>query len=496
MGGSRPCTRGELEIHLTFDEWSADSLDEFAAERGIKVSRIELDHGRYRLQPMLTVTLRGSLEDARARVVALRTDLRSLRGCTPRRYRVAVTVYLVRHGRPFVDRAVPASQWTLDPVHEASVTALRSSAPWPDDAAWFTSPEPKAARTAFLLTGRDVPVVDDLREQERGPGWRDDFEDLMREAFTNPFSVVHDGWEPLVRTRSRVVDAVRQLVADHPGRDLVLVGHGTAWTVLATELTGADPDVERWASLSMPDVIVIEKTTLLKPVAGADASTWHAHLWDRLAIDADTDYPWAAPIIEPLRADPVLGALFPALSHGVLHLRDEPPRGGERAQLVAMMQSRSPGEFSALAPVPGEAFGAWGEILPWPTYPSAQAALVALAENVATRDTRKPLVHEWALHDGSTCVARLVVAEVDFPGLLGRIVPVEPDHPMFEAVRAAARQPLVRPHLSDIRETWNQVDPAALEGLELRNQAGEVHDDFSVRVVGDDVWWALRQWTV
>lgn len=406
-----------------------------------------------------------------------------------------MTVYLVRHGRPLVDRTVPASQWALDPAHEDSVTTLRSTAPWPDDAAWFTSPEPKAVRTAFLLAGWDVPVVDELREHERGSGWRDDFEDVMRQAFANPFSVVHDGWEPLVRTRSRVVDAVRQLVADHPGRDLVLVGHGTAWTVLAAELTGADPNVERWASLSMPDVSVIEKTTLLKPVAGADASTWHAHLWDRLALDTDTDYPWAAPVIEPLRADPVLGALFPAFSHGVLHLRDKPPGGG-RAQLVGMMYSRSPGEFSALAPAPGEVFGAWGEILPWPAYPSAQAALDALAENVATRDTRKPVIHEWALHEGSSCVARLAVTEIDFPGLVGRIAPVELDHPVHEAVRAAAGQPLGRPHLSDIRETWNEVDPVALEGLELRNQAGEVHDNFRVRVLGDDVWWALRQWTV
>ena len=31
--------------------------------------------------------------------------------------------------------------------------------------------------------------------------------------------------------------AVRRLLEEHPGRDLVLVGHGTAWTVLRSELT-------------------------------------------------------------------------------------------------------------------------------------------------------------------------------------------------------------------------------------------------------------------
>ncbi|WP_454858986.1 hypothetical protein [Promicromonospora soli] len=77
-----------------------------------------------------------------------------------------MALYLVRHGRPILDPAVPASTWVLDPGHEHLVTDLAARAPWPDDAVWFTSPEPKAARTAFLLTGREVPVVEDLREHD------------------------------------------------------------------------------------------------------------------------------------------------------------------------------------------------------------------------------------------------------------------------------------------------------------------------------------------
>ena len=38
--------------------------------------------------------------------------------------------------------------------------------------------------------------------------------------------------------------AVRRVLDVHAGEDVVLVGHGTAWTVLVAELTGAAPDLE------------------------------------------------------------------------------------------------------------------------------------------------------------------------------------------------------------------------------------------------------------
>ncbi|MFE7503714.1 histidine phosphatase family protein [Promicromonospora sp. NPDC057488] len=173
-----------------------------------------------------------------------------------------MALYLVRHGRPIIDPAVPASTWVLDPEHEHQVADLASRAPWSADAVWFTSPEPKAQRTALLLAGREVPVVEDLREHDRiGNGWVPNFADVVREAFATPHTEVRPGWEPISRTRSRVVDAVRQIVVEHPGRDVVLVGHGTAWTLLAAELTGTEPDLERWGTLAMPDVITVGEAT-------------------------------------------------------------------------------------------------------------------------------------------------------------------------------------------------------------------------------------------
>jgi len=139
------------------------------------------------------------------------------------------------------------------------VTELAARAPWSGDAVWFSSPEPKALRTARLLEGRDVPAVRDLSEHERQTaGLVPDFGRAIAEAFVTPDAEVRPGWEPMARTQARVVAAAGRIIEDNPGRDVVLVGHGTAWTLLAAALTGSAPDLERWRALSMPDVITVD----------------------------------------------------------------------------------------------------------------------------------------------------------------------------------------------------------------------------------------------
>lgn len=405
-------------------------------------------------------------------------------------YPCAVALYLVRHGRPNVDPAVPASTWVLDPEHEHLVADLAGRAPWPDDAVWFTSPEPKAARTAFLLAGREVPIVQDLREHDRtDTTWVPDFADAVGEAFARPYSEVRQGWEPIIRTRSRVVTAARKLLAEHPGRDVVLVGHGTAWTLLAAVLAGTEPDLERWRVLAMPDVITVEKTTLLEPARDAPAEAWHEHLWDRLSADAQRHEPWAIPLVDRLRDDSLIGALFPVFSHSVLHLRTG-HRYDDDAQLIAMVRPVEDEQYAALAPANGEVFGAWGEYFPWPHYRNVDATVDALQQGLATRETRKPVTHEWTLHDtGGDTVARLQVTAIDTGGLLGKIV-FEKQQTLAEAVAAARATPHARPEHADIPETWTQVDPKPLAQLTLRSESGTDLGVKVLRVYEDRVWWA------
>ena len=402
-----------------------------------------------------------------------------------------MTLYLVRHGRPNVDPAVPASTWVLDPEHEHLVADLAARAPWPDDAVWFTSPEPKAARTAFLLAGREVPIVEDLREHDRtDTTWVPDFADAVGEAFARPYSEVCQGWEPIIRTRSRVVTAARKILAEHPGRDVVLVGHGTAWTLLAAVLAGTEPDLERWRSLAMPDVITVEKTTLLEPAGDAPAEAWHEHLWDRLSADAQRHEPWAIPLVGRLRGDSLVGALFPVFSHSVLHLRTGHRWYDDDARLIAMVSPVEDERYAALVPANDEVFGAWGECFPWPHYRNVNATVDALREGLATRETREPVVHVWTLHDivGDT-VARLEVTAIDTAGLLGKIV-IEKQHPLAGAVEAARATPHTRPEHSDIPETWIQVDPKSLAQLTLRSESGTNLGATVLRVYEDRVWWA------
>ena len=167
-------------------------------------------------------------------------------------------LHLVRHGRPLIVRGVPAAQWELDPASYDDVWALRTSGRLPTRAAWFASPEPKALQTAQLLTDAEVGELPDLREHERTGEWIDDFPATVRRAFASPAEAAVSGWEPLSSCRGRVVPAVHRVLEVHGDEDVVLVGHGTAWTLVVAALTGTAPDLDRWDTLAMPDVITVE----------------------------------------------------------------------------------------------------------------------------------------------------------------------------------------------------------------------------------------------
>lgn len=168
------------------------------------------------------------------------------------------TLWLIRHGRPRIDPLEPPDAWPLEPDGGA-VAALREHLP--RHAVWYSSPEPKAVGTARLLTAGQVVVVDDLREAVRPARWLDDasaFEAVVRRSLLVPDVPAADGWEPASATRARVEAAVRALLAIHDGGEVVLVGHGTAWTLLVASLTQQLPDLAAWATMRMPDLAVLD----------------------------------------------------------------------------------------------------------------------------------------------------------------------------------------------------------------------------------------------
>lgn len=171
-------------------------------------------------------------------------------------------VHLVRHGKSLVEGDRPPHEWPLDPAGRPAIVALRESGRLPAAARWFSSPETKALETARLLTDQQVTVVEELREHERhSTHWFSDpaeFRAVVRRAFDRPDEAALEGWEPLAATRDRLLPAVRRILADHRGDEIVLAGHGTAWTLLAAELAGRAPDLDAWERLRMPDLWVVE----------------------------------------------------------------------------------------------------------------------------------------------------------------------------------------------------------------------------------------------
>lgn len=167
-----------------------------------------------------------------------------------------MTLYLVRHGLPVVDPATPAAEWPLDPRSYGDVWALRESGRLPGRAHWYSSPETKAKETAQLLFDGPVGILDGLREHQRT--WGDgDFAAQIERAFARPDVPAHDGWETIDACAARLLATVSPVLAAHEGEDVVLVGHGTAWTLTVSRITSQPPDLRRWRELTFPDLFII-----------------------------------------------------------------------------------------------------------------------------------------------------------------------------------------------------------------------------------------------
>ncbi|GAA4991842.1 histidine phosphatase family protein [Actinopolymorpha pittospori] len=176
---------------------------------------------------------------------------------------MATTMHLVRHGRVVPEPARPAAEWTLHPDAGPELAALRESGLLPARARWFSSPEPKAFGTARALTGTAIGFVDGLREMTRpAQPWlgADAWSALVRRSVDEPDVPAAPGWESAAATSQRVVGAVRRILDSCPDDDVVLVGHGTAWTLVVAALTAQPPDLDAWERLRTPDHCALEVT--------------------------------------------------------------------------------------------------------------------------------------------------------------------------------------------------------------------------------------------
>lgn len=176
-----------------------------------------------------------------------------------------MALHLVRHGFPAVDPCVPACEWHLERERLDDVRALADAGVLPAQARWCSSNEPKALETAEVLTGgADVEPVPELREQYRPAGWVDAYAVRVHRSLVRPDEPAMEGWETAESTRARVGEAVRTLMKETAG-DLVLVGHGTAWTLTVAELTGCPVDLVAWERMTLPDHCSLDEDRVLTP---------------------------------------------------------------------------------------------------------------------------------------------------------------------------------------------------------------------------------------
>jgi broad specificity phosphatase PhoE len=195
-------------------------------------------------------------------------------------------LHLIRHGRPIVVADTTASAWRLAADVEPFAT-LAAASGFPRSGRWVSSSEPKAfdtARRLRRLVGLPVGDIDPtpaLGEMRRPAVLTDDaaFRRAVERSVENPAESAVAGWETaqsvLVRLRREVVRRHERATANGLS-DVVLVGHGTAWSLLVADILNRPVDVAGWQQMRMPDWCVLDVSVKEGRLTGSLVADWGA----------------------------------------------------------------------------------------------------------------------------------------------------------------------------------------------------------------------------
>lgn len=195
-------------------------------------------------------------------------------------------LHLIRHGRPVVDAHASASAWRLAPDDGPFVT-LAASSEFPRSARWVSSDEPKAVDTArrlrslLELTADDIDQTASLREMHRPAVLADAaaFRRAVEKSVLQVGEPAAAGWETGTSVRDRIyAEAARRCAESDPAGsgDVVLVGHGTAWSLLVAAILDRPVDVAGWQRLRMPDWCVLDVEATDGRLSGSLVADWGA----------------------------------------------------------------------------------------------------------------------------------------------------------------------------------------------------------------------------
>jgi broad specificity phosphatase PhoE len=173
------------------------------------------------------------------------------------------TLYLIKHGKPEIQRAVAAHDWQLSDQGRAQAAALaeRLASMSRPPAFVISSEEPKALQTGEVLGNRlAVPVVRvlGLHEQLRysQPFFASDaeFERHIGQFFERASERVY-GDETADAAHARFQNSVR-IAAELTSGDVAIVAHGTVISLLVSRANRVDP-LSIWRSLSFGEYYAV-----------------------------------------------------------------------------------------------------------------------------------------------------------------------------------------------------------------------------------------------
>lgn len=168
-------------------------------------------------------------------------------------------IFLIRHSAPAVEPLVQPRHWLLSDEGEVSAKEFALSIP-PPPGPIYTSPEPKAVRTARILAdawkARIMPEPG-LREVE-GRRWTEtavEYEVSVVRYLRG--ELVHE-WEERDAVLGRIAEAVSRLAVSQP--ELVVVSHGISLTLCLSWLLRVEPEtlVPMWQTMRFPDLCIVD----------------------------------------------------------------------------------------------------------------------------------------------------------------------------------------------------------------------------------------------
>ena len=152
-------------------------------------------------------------------------------------------VRYLSHPQVRIDPDVPVPQWGLNEIGAARVGGLAGAPGLSETVAVYASTETKAIETATPLAAAiPCPTVtrEDMGENDRSAtGFLPppEFEAVADQFFARPEESVR-GWERAIDAQARILAAVEAALAEAPGGDVLLVGHGAVGTLLWCHLAG------------------------------------------------------------------------------------------------------------------------------------------------------------------------------------------------------------------------------------------------------------------